>query len=402
MSKLDHREFPRELALAIACARWPPDALDAVDIGRRLSAPIDWELFLEWVRRNRVGPLLHHNLQQASAILIPETVSQALRDQAMLNARRILMQIAEAARITRLLAGAGIRSMMVKGPALALLAFGDPTLRESQDIDLLIDDARVRDADRLIRQAGYERVIPNSDLSDFQFRTYQRLQCQFAYDSREFGVTQELHWRLTSNPLLLPLDEAALWSRPEPLIVAGEKFATLPDEELFLYLCAHGGGHMWFRLKWIVDIAALLSGIRADTLDRIASRARALGIDRSVNLALILADRLLAAPVPPHILVTAKQDRAAQQLADAACRALAWGGSPTDPVESRWFSTWLNWHAFKLRSGFRYRWNEFRIRMLSLEDWARLPLPSWLYPLYIPLRPLAWMVRKLQQMASRP
>jgi hypothetical protein len=401
MSEFEETEFPPELALVIACARWPVGALDLADIQRRLAGRVDWDLFLEWVRRNRVAPLIHHNIQQAGAIPLPETVGRALRNQAALNARRVLMQIAEAARITRLLSGAGIRSMMVKGPALALLAFGNPTLRESQDVDLLIDPTRVRDADRLIRQAGYERVIPSSELSGFQFRAYQRLQCQFAYDSREFGVTLELHWRLTSNPLLFPLDEAALWNRPEPLNVAGTQFATLPDEELFLYLCAHGSGHMWFRLKWIVDIAALLQRIHPETLERIVSRARTLGIDRSLHLALILAERLLAASVPPPILATAKLDRAARQLAIAACQALAWGGSPAEPVETRWFSTWLNWHAFKLRSDFRYHWNELRIRMLSLEDWARLPLPAWLHPLYVPLRPLAWAMRKLQRMVSR-
>ena len=400
MLEFERVEFPPELGLIIACARWPIAALDKADIRRRLAEPIDWGLFLDWVGRNRVTPLVYNNLRHVATIAVPETVGNELRAQAAHNVRRVLMQIREAARITRLLNEAGIRTMMIKGPALAMLAFDDPTLRESQDVDLLIDPARLYEADRLIRQAGYQRTIPKSELTECQFATYQRLQCQFVYDSLKLGVTQELHWRLTSNPHLLHLEEAAMWSRSEPIVVAGAQFATLPDEELFLYLCVHGSGHMWFRLKWIVDIAALIQKFRPETLDRISGRARDLGALRSFHSALLLANRVLAAPVSAEILESARQDKVARQLTNAACKALTWGGSPADPVETPWFSTWLNWQAFKLRPGFRYRLNELRIRMLSVEDWTSLPLPDWLFPLYIPLRPIAWVMRKARQLTS--
>jgi putative nucleotidyltransferase-like protein len=391
-------EFPPELALLFACTRWPSSSVDWDDIRRRLSAPVDWDLFLAWVRRNRVAPLTYQNLRQAGTIPIPETVIRTLRTQTTLNASRVLMQIAEAARITQRLAEAGIRSLMVKGPVLSVLAFGDPILRESQDVDLIIEPMRLREADRLIRESGYDRVVPNFELTNFQFATYQRLQCQFAYDSRQTGVTQELHWRLTTNPLLLPTDHMALWGRPDRIQVAqGTSFATLPDEELFLYLCAHGGSHMWFRLKWIADIAALLGRLGPESLQRIADRARVIGIERPFHLALILASALLTAPVTAESLARARRDTAAQRLARGACKALAWRGSPTEPVETPWFTTWLNLQSFKLRRNLGYRWSELRIRMLSLDDWALLPLPRWLSPLYVPLRPLLWSLRRLQR-----
>ena len=395
-------EFPPELALVMACTRWPFDTVDLDDIRRRLLAPIDWNIFLAWVRRNRVTPLAYHNLRRATTVPVPPTVMDTLRAETMTNARRVLMQIAEAGRITRCLTKAGIRSMLVKGPVLSLLAFGDPTLRESQDVDLLIEPARVREADRLIRQVGYQRAIPNFELTDFQFAAYQRLQCQFAYDSTQTGVSQELHWRLTTNPLLVPLDDADLWKQPAPVHLAGAEFSTLPPDELFLYLCVHGSSHMWFRLKWITDIAALLHNLNSEDLDRLSGRARALEVERSFHLALILANRLLGAPVPADILASAQRDRTAQSLARKACKALAWRGSPNEPVQTGWFSTWLNVQAFKLRPGLHYRWNELRIRMLSLDDWAFLPLPQWLLPLYFPLRPLFWVMRRLQRTAGEP
>src|SRR5271166_3703302 len=152
MSNVELPEFPSELMLVIVCSRWPLVASDEQEFRTRAAAPIDWNRFLDWVRRNRIAPLVYHNLRQMACPLVPEAVVVRLQSEAAHNVRRVLMQIAEAARITRLLADAGIRSMIMKGPVLSLLAFGDPTLRESQDIDLVIDPARVLEVDRLITQ----------------------------------------------------------------------------------------------------------------------------------------------------------------------------------------------------------------------------------------------------------
>jgi hypothetical protein len=401
MPKLQLPKFPPELALVIACSRWPLGEEEAQAVRSLLSSPLDWTRFLGWVGRHRIAPLVHRNLLQAAGSLIPDSVAGQLRDESARNAQRVLMQLAESRRIMRLLAEAGIRSLMMKGPVLSVLAFGDPLLRDSQDVDLLIDPARVHEADRVFVEAGYRRISPGFALSATQYKAYRRLRCQFAYLLESRGVIQELHWRLSSNATLLPLEEAAIWGRLEPLAIAGAGFTTLPDEELFLYLCVHGGVHMWFRLKWLADIAALLRRLPADRVERVASRARSLQLHRPFHQALILAHELMAAPVPADILSAAYQDKPALRLAVVACQALAWGGSPAEPSETRWFTPWVNWHSFRLKPGLRFCWSEFQDQMCSPEDWARMPLPEPLYFLYLPLRPLSWVVRKLLHAAPR-
>lgn len=400
MSDFELPEFPPELALVIGCARQPLDGSGEQEIRQRAVAPLDWDRFLAWVRLNQIAPLVSLNLRQAAATTVPAAVMAQLRGDAAHNVRRVLMQIAEAARIARLLTEAGIRSLMIKGPVLSVLAFGDPTLRQSLDIDLLVDPEMAVEADRLIIQAGYRRVSPNFELTSTQYKTYRRFRCQFAYHLPTFGLVLELHWRLSSNPELLPLEATTLWSRPHQVRVAGTNVVTLPDEELFLYLCVHGSIHMWLRLKWLADVAALLHRMPIDVIDRIASRARSFEVERSFHQALLLANRLLAAPVPLHILSSARQDKTAQQLAIAACRAMNWSKSPVDALGARWFSTWANWHAYRLKSGFRFRWVEFQYQMCSPEDWKWMPLPERLFFLYIPIRPFSWAVHKLRRIAS--
>lgn len=286
--------------------------------------------------------------------------------------------------------------MMIKGPVLAVLAYSDPVLRLSRDVDLLVDPERALEADRSILAAGYRRDDPDFELNPHQLDLYRRIRCQFGYRTEGFGTRIELHWRLTSNPMLLPLRTDALWRRPTAVAVAGTEFATLADGDLFLYLCVHGSTHAWFRLKWLADIGALLRRMQGDALAGIAAHARALGVERPFHQALILAARLLQAPVSAALEVEAESDAAAGHLSASAYKAIAWHGSPSEPAATRWFNAWIGWKAYRLKPGLRYRWLEFLGQVHAPEDWARFPLPRPLFFLYLPLRPVSWAVRKLR------
>ncbi|HVM77655.1 MAG TPA: nucleotidyltransferase family protein [Stellaceae bacterium] len=386
--------FDPELRFLLACLRRQLAGAEPQD-APLVAEPIDWERFAKWVERHGVAPLTFAALRQAGESMIPSAASARLRDAAARNTRLVLLQIAEARRLVDILARAGIRSMVVKGPVLAMLAFGDPARRVSRDIDLLVDPERVVEADRLVAGAGYRRVDPNFELTPRQFDRYRRVRCQFGYRAARDDLRVELHWRLTSNPLLLAFDEADLWRRLSPICVAGTEFATLPEKELLLYLCVHGSAHVWFRLKWLADIAALLRQMKADKLESIAALSRALDVERPFHQALILAHRLLGAALPAPILSAAETDRAAQRMVAAALKAIAWHGSPEEPASTRWFNAWISWQAYRLKPGWRYRWAEFKDQAAAPEDWARIPLPESLAFLYFPLRPLSWLARKL-------
>lgn len=393
-------KFSAELALVIACARWPLSDDDRLEIQAYATAKIDWNQFLAWVQRNRIAPLIYHNLRQSIISKIPETVISQLQKDFERNSPRVLMQLAESTRLSRLLADAGIRSMIIKGASLSQFAFGNPLLRESGDIDVVIEAGHVAEADLLLAKAGYQRVVPDIQMAPALCEAYCRRRSQFGYHLEKRNLVLELHWRLTSNPLLIPIEAIPLWDRSEPVRIGGADFATLCDEDLFLYLCVHGSVHMWFRLKWLADIAALLHRLPPEAIERIAMRAGALGLERSLHQAMILAAGLLAAPVPDRVLAGSVADERAARLARLACRALNWHNSPEEPIETQWFSAWVNWHAFGLRRGLRFRWKELQNQMFSPEDLARFRLPKTLIFLYLPLRPLSWVIRNMWRLLT--
>jgi hypothetical protein len=401
MAKFIPGKFSPDLMLAFACARWPLDDAAREEIARHAAATEDWDRFLAWIGRHGIAPLVCANLRQTGAAQVPDVVFRELEERESRNTRRVFGQIAEAARITRFLGDAGIRSMLVKGPPLATLAFDNVSLRWSRDIDLLIDPQYVDEADRLIVAAGYRRFAPDFALTTRQQENFLRMRCEFAYYSDSQGVILELHWRLTANRRLLPLDEDAVWGRANTVRLGGVDFLTLPEDELLLYLCIHGSIHVWFRLKWLADVAALLHRLPIGVLERASQRAASRGLERVFHQALLLAHLLLGAPVPPPLLAAAMRDRAARRLAKAACRALNWHDSPGEPADTPWFNLWVSWQAFHLKPGIGYRWAEFQDQICSPEDWERLPLPNWLTFLYGPLRPISWLTRKFSQALGR-
>src|SRR5258708_20873319 len=100
MSEIELSEFPSELALVVVWSRWPLGASDVREIRTRAATSIDWDRFLAWVRRNRIAPLVYHNLRQTACPQVPEGVVLQLQSDSASNTLRVLMQIAEAARIS--------------------------------------------------------------------------------------------------------------------------------------------------------------------------------------------------------------------------------------------------------------------------------------------------------------
>ena len=129
------------LALLLALLRRPA-APEAVALHFRVTTAIDWPLFLALVHRHRVISLTAATLSNAEAAGVElgaegVAAAEALRRRARAQSRNGLTQIAEATKLTRLLAQAGVACLQLKGAPLAVRAFGQPLLRDGRDIDML-------------------------------------------------------------------------------------------------------------------------------------------------------------------------------------------------------------------------------------------------------------------------
>ena len=281
-----------ELRLAVATLVWPRDSEFHRRIREATSAPIDWDLFVRVAHRHRISGLAFQALASAS-IVSPEIPRMALKTAAERQAHKSLIYAGETIRVTRILREAGIPAACLKGTPLSVLAFGDIGLRHCRDIDLLIASDHALKADEILTSLGYQLEMPIGPHSLKQKRHWIQHRKHFEYKNGN-GIPLELHWQLFDNRRLLPAEFASRSWVDVPIFGASSLQAlVLPD--LLLYLCVHGANHMWFRLKWLADMQALLQQNGDDTVKRLQADAIAHDCERPVAQTLILLQILFGA-----------------------------------------------------------------------------------------------------------
>src|SRR5215207_3754046 len=108
-----------------------------------LARPPDWERVVRLAGRHKVLPHVYRALREGFRDSAPAEALQRLEDEAGANARRNLMLTGRLLKLLTLLAAAGVEAVPFKGPLLALSAYGDSSMRQFADLDLLVRPADV-------------------------------------------------------------------------------------------------------------------------------------------------------------------------------------------------------------------------------------------------------------------
>ncbi len=284
-----------EMLLALCSGDGGPAA--QARIARLLAQPIEWPRLAELAALHGVVGLVRRRLiAQRLQPSVPPAAWQAIDAAATQVTVDGMLALRETAGMAAALHGAGIQPLLLKGQALADLLYDDPLIRPASDIDLLVSRNEVETAQQALAAIGYQ---PRSD----EWLRYQLARGYHLSLVREVwpgrAVLLELHWDLGGRELFR-YDLAAWRSRAQTFALSGvtarlQRFS--PDDQL-LHLALHMRKHRYVGLRWLVDVAALLSRFR-DTLDwpYLTGTARRAGLATLLHTSLALAQTLLAAPV---------------------------------------------------------------------------------------------------------
>lgn len=385
--------FSREFELLAACCRWPC----ATEIVREAATDLDWDIFLSLTKRHRVRALAAHGLR-AAGVQLPtdqrERLTSAARDAAISSLRLA----DEAGRIDAALTAQGVRPIFIKGSTLALLAYGSLGLKEACDIDILIAPEEIRATFAALRTLAFVPFIGNEAVGFEQISTWSRFTKDTMWYDERSGTTIEVHTRLFSNTLLaadLAVDEAVSVTVTDRI-----RLHTLPLVELTLYLSVHGALHSWSRLKWLADFAALLAQLNADEEEQLLARARALGIERPLAHASILAQQVLGSAVGERLANELGRVTKVRELNKLALSAMTAGGARE--LDDRALSTLgIQVAHFFTVKGIRYKLAELRSKSVQPSD----VLQPWPGSNFTALRLLAslprWLARRVRLQKAR-
>lgn len=380
----------REFSLLAASCRWPATKGRDDEILRLISGELRWDVFVDLVKRHRVEGLVHRALTEARA-QIPRQVARFLSVRAEAIVAQNLMQAAAAMRLKQLLSAKAIDFLFLKGATLGILAYETLSVKQAWDIDLLVAPERAVEAAGVLSRAGYSRSHPILELSEGQFADWM-LYCKESLWTHSDGTVVELHTALVDNPRLLCGISARTPSQ-EVSLGMGIPLPTLRRDELFAYLCVHGATHAWSRLKWLADVAALLSKQSPGQIEIMYRRAQQLGSERSAAQALLLCAQLLALDLPPALRDELGRDGRNHWLVRRALGAMA-GHGATELDDTVFGTIGINVSHLFLGRGLGFKMSELGRKLSNAEDRliVRLPKPlTFLYPMIaVPL----WVWRR--------
>jgi hypothetical protein len=365
------------------CARLHMDGVTSSRLDSALTRTINWRRVRELSVRHRISPLMFWHLRGKSPDLVDAATFEWLKSEFYENTARNSILMNELRAIVGEMERVGVDVLPFKGPLLALGVYGSLGLRCHGDLDLLIRPTDLEKGHQVLLNRGY-KLLPEPVGVPVKLVSER----QYFHPTGRFET--ELRWKITSFEFSGKLDLDYLL----PRATRDNGSLCLSPEALLLILCVHGAKHRFERLLWIADIAETVRAFPNLDWDGVARESSALGVSKAVGCGLLVAQRVLDAPIP---------SKAIQRFSSADCERLT-----RSILNSLWSSLW---NDAPYPPAFAYRWRllerpgdrarlvgrflKGRLRKLRPNDLDRssVALPPVLDPLYYVIRPIRLALR---------
>lgn len=350
--------------------------------GAALSAgPVNWSTVLERVAMHGLVPQIHKSVEAGMVRDVPKLGRHQLKKLFLANAVRNLLLARELASTIEILERAGIHSIALKGPVLGAFAFGDIMMRQSGDIDILVDVSDFGAAKEALVAERYQLASGKLQRPPApMFLNRVRQECLISPS----GNIVDLQFDLL--PIAFPAVATVkeLIDRSQLVVANKFSFRTLGLEDLLVYLCIHGSKHGWVSLRWIVDVAQLLVRHPDVDWDKALGLSENKSVRRMFVLGLRLASFLAPLQLPEEVVEMIKLDSTARRMTQAIMKRVPNLDGPSVPLFNDWFLPIAALRGFSERAKYLLD----RSLHPTVHDWNLIPLPSVLYPLYFLVRPI--------------
>lgn len=230
---------------------------------RALAATVDWTAFRAIARRDGTTAAVHRRLR-AAGVGMPQDVATAFeREASVLDFHRLRLERALQSALD-VLTRAGLRPVLLKGAAVARVAYARAVDRPMTDADLLLAPADADAAVRLLRAAGWRDAPGDPDGGADSYAAHHHLPPLVAPDGS--GALLEVHRDVLPAGHPFAWDGAAVLARASAWTDDGG--VLLPDPvDLLLHACVHfAWAHELRHGAWrtFADLSALLSATGVD------------------------------------------------------------------------------------------------------------------------------------------
>ena len=251
---------------------------------------------------------------------VPSSAREKLQTRLRSQNLFTLSMTAELFRILEDFSKCGIETLLVKGPLISVLAYGDPAVRSYVDLDLLVRHEQVLGATRRMIGLGFESDVPLSAIEA------GKVPGEYLFKRPGTAQIVELHTERTFRYYPRPMRLEDLFARQRRVPLDGREIPVLSLEDEFVLNSIHGAKHFWERLMWVADIAAIVARHPEIDWKKVRQSARDVGAERMLHVALQMAETVLGVSLPGSIADEVKQDAAAGKLCGQVVRWLPYAG----------------------------------------------------------------------------
>ena len=256
----------------------------SLDLSAGIGSEFEWVDLIEVANRARMLPLLIEGMRRHFPDLYNSDDLSRVRDYGRDHKERTAARIERFAIVVALLRSAGIEPIVLKGPCLSQLAYGNWSLREFRDLDLLV------------RADDFVPAIERLCAFGFEVLSQQPNAASLMGEVREGSISIDLHMSLMPSHLPNPDNMEAFWSRLQEVTLADQKLVTLSTEDTVIVTAMHlikEFHNRAFFLRYAIDLASFLH--RASDMEKTAlmAHAKALNVAAYTIPAFGLTMRLL-------------------------------------------------------------------------------------------------------------
>ena len=316
----------------------------------------------------------------ALRICIPGHFLSRLKRESVANSQTVLHLIGKQLRAYKLFKESNIPVALFKGPVLAHMAYGEISLRQAGDIDMLINVQHFAQARRCLETLGYE-MFPK--LTSAQIASHLNNHCEIQFMRDDWFTVVDLHWQLAPRSFVFNLNADEVMSRLQSVSLAGTDVETFCAEDSVLYQSMHGAKHLWRRLEWISALAETVRSSPEIDWDVLLDRATQAHATRMLGLGLRLVQEFSDVPVPSHMFAALDPDGSMQRMAQNIRAQIFTTYGAADSTETNLYNLRImDRKRDALISALR------AIFVPTVPDWQALSLPAPLHSLYYAVRPV--------------
>jgi hypothetical protein len=299
------KSFQNEWQFLCVCAS-PTASQDSLTSA--WGAVKDWDLLLELAEEHGVLGLLSKRLAPAQHERVPPVAREKLQARMRSQQLFVLGLTADLFQVLEEFDRNTIEAILVKGPIVSLLAYGDPATRNYADLDLLVRHRQILAATQGMQRLGYEADVPENAIEA------GKIPGEYVFKRAGRPQLIELHTEPTFRYYPKPMRIEEMYSRRRMVKLDGREIPALSVEDELLLNCIHGGKHFWERLMWIADIALIVGRNRELSWDNVFKAAEEVGAERMLCVGVWLAKQLLGANLPAEVQERVSRDPEVQPL----------------------------------------------------------------------------------------